>query len=87
MLHHWGLPVPGYSHRRPQGAYLYADYCAADVRAIQVDVANVIDERSWDLAVEQVQSFGQDGDGELFVLLATGPVLKLVPADAADDED
>jgi hypothetical protein len=42
----------------------------------------VIDERTFDLPLEQVQSFGQDEDGELFVLLASGPVLKLVEADA-----
>jgi glucose/arabinose dehydrogenase len=61
------------------GAYLFADYCAAGVRAIQVDGDAVVDERTWDLPVEQAQSFGQDTDGELYVLLESGPVLKLVP--------
>jgi glucose/arabinose dehydrogenase len=61
-----------------QGAYLFADYCAAGVRAIQVDGDAVIDERTWDLTPDGIQSFGQDNDGELFVLLASGPVLKLV---------
>ncbi|MGH9273366.1 MAG: PQQ-dependent sugar dehydrogenase [Acidimicrobiales bacterium] len=67
------------------GAYLYADFCTADVRAIQVDGDTVIDERSWDLSADQVQSFGQDDDGELFVLLASGPVLKLVPPEESDE--
>jgi glucose/arabinose dehydrogenase len=68
-----------------QGAYLFADSCLAGVRAIQVDGEAVIDERTFDLPLQQVQSFGQDEDGELFVLLASGPVLKLIAAD--DDED
>ena len=65
-----------------KGSYLFADYCADDLRAIQVDGDTVIDERTWDLSVGGVQSFGQDDDGELFVLLESGPVLKLVPPDA-----
>lgn len=69
-----------------QGAYLFADYCAPDLRAIQIDIGSVIDERSWNLSLDQVQSFGQDEDGELFVLLATGPLLKLVPAETRDDD-
>ena len=70
-----------------RGAYLFADYCANDLRAIQIDIGSVIDERSWNLSLDQVQSFGQDEDGELFVLLASGPVLKLVPADGAQEAD
>ena len=64
-----------------QGAYLFADFCAPGLRAIQVAGGEVIAERVWeDLGIEQVQSFGEDGDGELFVLMADGPVVKLVPA-------
>jgi glucose/arabinose dehydrogenase len=63
-----------------QGAYLFADYCRPGLGAIQVDGDTVIDERIWtDLGVEGVQSFGEDTEGEVFVLLASGPVLKLVP--------
>ncbi|MGH9273412.1 MAG: PQQ-dependent sugar dehydrogenase, partial [Acidimicrobiales bacterium] len=67
-----------------QGSYLFADYCASDLRAIQVDGSTVIDERSWDLSLDQAQSFGQDDDGELFVLLASGPLLKLVPPEGEE---
>jgi len=62
------------------GSYLFGDYCQPGLHAIQLDGDTVIDERTWtDLGVEGVQSFGEDTDGELFVLLAGGPVLKLVP--------
>ena len=63
-----------------QGAYLFADYCAPGLRAVQAYDGQVLAERTWgDLGVEQAQSFGEDEDGEVFVLLASGPVLKLVP--------
>ncbi len=69
-----GEVVPGLA-----GAYLYADYCSPGLRGIQVDGDTVIAERTWDLPLEQVQSLGQGDDGELYVLLASGPVLKVVP--------
>ena len=61
-----------------QGAYLFADYCSEGVRALQLDGTTVIDERAFELGFESVFSFGQDNDGELFVLLASGSVRKLV---------
>jgi glucose/arabinose dehydrogenase len=79
-----GYVYRGTSISELQGSYLFADYCAEGLRAIQLDGDAVIDERTWDLPAGGVQSFGQDGDGELFVLLESGPVLKLVPAEAAD---
>jgi glucose/arabinose dehydrogenase len=60
-----------------QGVYLFSDFCAAGIRGLQLDQGTVIDDRTWDLPVEQVQSFGQDDDGEVYLLLASGPVLKL----------
>jgi len=60
------------------GSYLFADYCLAGVRGLQVDGGAVIDQRTFDLPTPQVTSFGEDGDGELFVLLQGGQVLKIV---------
>lgn len=63
-----------------QGTYLFADYCAPGLRAIQVHEGQVLAERSWpELGGPQIQSFGEDGDGELYVLSAAGPILKVVP--------
>lgn len=63
-----------------QGAYLFADYCAPGLRAIQAHEGQVLAERTWpELGGSQIQSFGEDLDGELFVLSAAGPVLKVVP--------
>ncbi|MGK2948326.1 MAG: PQQ-dependent sugar dehydrogenase [Acidimicrobiales bacterium] len=61
------------------GTYLYADLCVPGLRGLQLDSGTVIDTRTWDLPVEQAYSFGQDDDGELYVLLGSGPVLKLIP--------
>jgi glucose/arabinose dehydrogenase len=69
-----------------RGVYVFADYCAAGIRGLQVDGATVVDERTWDLPVEQVISFGADNDGELYVLLQSGPVLKLTTPTAAAAE-
>ncbi len=60
-----------------RGAYLFADLCATGLRGVQVDRQTVVDERTWDLPIQGVTSFGQDNDGELFVLLGSGPVLKI----------
>lgn len=84
--------IGGYQYRGDaiaelQGSYLFADYCVAGLRAIQLDGGTVIDERAWDLPLAEVRSFGEDEDGELFVLLGSGPVLKLVPADEDEDDD
>ncbi|MFP5255515.1 MAG: PQQ-dependent sugar dehydrogenase [Acidimicrobiia bacterium] len=63
-----------------QGAYLFADYCAPGLRAIQVHDGAVLAERAWpELGGPQIQSFGEDGDGELYVLSAAGPISKVVP--------
>ncbi len=68
-----------------EGAYVFADYCAAGVNAIQVDGDTVIDSRTWDLP-GPLYSFGQGDDGELYLLVASGPVLKLTTPGAEDVE-
>lgn len=74
--------IGGYVYRGEQipdlqGVYLFSDYCGVGIRGLQLDQGTVIDHRTWDLTVEEVQSFGQDDDGEVYLLLASGPVLKL----------
>jgi glucose/arabinose dehydrogenase len=65
-----------------QGTYLFADYCAPGLRGLQLDQGTIIDERTWDLELEGVYSFGEDNDGELFILLADGPVVKVTDPSA-----
>jgi glucose/arabinose dehydrogenase len=77
-----GEDVPGL-----QGAYLYTDYCSTGVRALQVDGDTVIDTRTWDLPGDQMYSFGQGDDHEVYLLLLSGPVLKLTTPEAPDTTD
>ena len=63
-----------------QGAYLYSDYCGGFVRAVRVDGQEVSDSADLGLPVEQVASFGEDADGELYLLSLDGRVDKIVPA-------
>jgi glucose/arabinose dehydrogenase len=70
-----GRAIPGLA-----GAYLFTDLCHPGLRAITLGAdGEVADQRTFDLAPEQVQSFGEDADGELYVLQASGQVLRIVP--------
>lgn len=74
--------IGGYVYRGDKipglpGAYLYADSCRAGLRGLQLYEDVVIDTHTWDLPIEGIYSLGQDADGELYALLASGPVLKL----------
>ncbi len=66
-----------------QGTYLYADYCQSGIRAIQLDDGAIIDRRTWSLGTKNVFSFGQDNDGELYVLQESGSVVKITAPTAA----
>lgn len=75
--------VGGYVYRGTEvpdltGAYLYTDYCQDGLRALTVAGDRVSGTRTFDLPIQQVQSFGEDADGELYVLLTSGEVRRLV---------
>jgi glucose/arabinose dehydrogenase len=74
----------GYVYRGPavpslNGAYLFADYCSGSVWTLRPDghgafaMAQVLD------TLHNVSSFGEDADGELYVVDHSGLVLKVVP--------
>jgi len=55
------------------GRYFYSDYCAGFVRSFLASGLAVSEQRDWNIAKPgQVQSFGRDGQGELYVLTANG---------------
>lgn len=64
-----------------EGAFLFADYCAGQVRAIALTDDGVLD-RELDLGISVANpiSFGADADGEPFVLSAGGDIVRLLPA-------
>ena len=61
-----------------QGAYLYSDYCAGWIRAVRVAGGKVRDRADLGISASEVASFGEDADGELYVLSLGGKVWRLV---------
>jgi hypothetical protein len=64
------------------GVYLYSDYCSGFVRSFRFDGSRAVDERRWselEPADHAVTSFGEDADGELYLLTAGGAVHRIVP--------
>jgi glucose/arabinose dehydrogenase len=62
------------------GAYVFADFCRGRLEAFRLEdgLARGHDELGPEVA--NVASFGEDADGELYVLSLSGPVFRLVPA-------
>jgi len=76
-----GFVYRGTRIRTLAGAYVFADYCAGQLRALRLGKdAKVADERLLGAEVAQPISFAQDADGELYVLSQQGPISRLVPA-------
>ncbi len=63
-----------------RGAYLYGDYCDGVVRALVERRGKVVKTQPLGPQVEALSSFGQDLDGELYVLSLTNGLFRLVPA-------
>ncbi len=63
------------------GAYLYADYCNGEVRALVVDDdGEVVEQGGLGVDGGEVVSFAEDDDGEVLVLDVSGDVRRLLPA-------
>ncbi|QXC63399.1 PQQ-dependent sugar dehydrogenase [Aquihabitans sp. G128] len=63
------------------GAYVYADYCKGDVRAIRLgDDGTLAAEYDLGLHVDSPVSFAVDADGEPYVLSGGGNVERIIPA-------
>ena len=69
-----GSAIPGLV-----GAYVFSDFCLGRIEAIRVRNGNVIDQADLGLSVGSVSSFGQDDDGELYVLSLAGDLYRLAP--------
>ncbi len=85
-----GCAIPGL-----QGAYFFADYCSARIWSLRWSggaVSNVIDRTAelhpaGGLSIDLVSGFGEDADGELYILDLGGEVFRVVanaPAPATD---
>jgi glucose/arabinose dehydrogenase len=65
-----------------RGVYVYGDYCTAELRGLVVVDGREVDDRSLGVSVAEnsLSSFGEDLDGELYVLSTEGTVYRIEPA-------
>ena len=62
------------------GAYLYSDYCEGLVRGLVVEGGEVVAQGGLGISGQQVVSFAEDADGELYLLDFGGAVHRIDPA-------
>jgi len=70
-----GLRVPTLA-----GVYLFADFCDGAIRGLTVRDGALVDQAELGVTVAAPTSFGQDPDGELYVLSQEGGVFRIVAA-------
>ncbi|MGZ6963015.1 MAG: PQQ-dependent sugar dehydrogenase [Acidimicrobiia bacterium] len=63
-----------------RGGYLFADYCGGALRALAAQDGKVVQDRILPVRASTITSFGQDADGELYVLSDGGDVYRVDPA-------
>jgi glucose/arabinose dehydrogenase len=63
-----------------RGAYLYADYADGRVKAVRADGGRIVDRADLGVKAAPLSSFGEDGDGELYVLSLAGRLYRVDPA-------
>jgi glucose/arabinose dehydrogenase len=77
--------IGGYVYRGARipalrGAYLYSDYCDSTIRALVEQDGSVADRRDLGVTASQVTAFGEDQDGELYVLSQGDGLQRIDPA-------
>jgi glucose/arabinose dehydrogenase len=59
------------------GRYFYSDYCAGFLRSFASDGHTVSEQTMWDVGdIGNVQSFGEDAEGELYIVSDNGTVYR-----------
>jgi glucose/arabinose dehydrogenase len=62
------------------GRYLYADFCAGQIRSLVPGLPSATDDRSEGLSVDNPSSFGEDANGRLYVASLGGAVYRIEPS-------
>jgi glucose/arabinose dehydrogenase len=85
--HGQGCSVTGgmvYRGRRipwAQGLYFFSDYCSGWIRSFRYANGAVTELKEWRLPkVNSVTSFGEDAEGEIYVLSQNGSIQRIAPA-------
>jgi glucose/arabinose dehydrogenase len=61
-----------------QGSYFYSDLCGGWLRSFRHNGAQVSDQVDWALSTGGTYSFGEDAQGEIYVLSVTNTIYKIV---------
>jgi glucose/arabinose dehydrogenase len=59
------------------GRYVYGDYCVGRLRSFRVRGRRATDDRSLNLRVQELSSFGEDARGRVYATSLSGPVYRL----------
>lgn len=62
------------------GVYVFADYCLGELHGITTRDGELVDQRGLGVQVAAPTSFGEDAEGELYVLSQEGGVFRIVAA-------
>jgi len=64
-----------------QGRYLYGDFCSGWVRSFRMQGGQAVERTEWPTLAPggSILSFGEDSQGELYVLSGSGSVYRIVP--------
>jgi glucose/arabinose dehydrogenase len=76
--------ISGYVYRGAnipelEGAHLFSDYCNTQIRAIVEEDGQVVADRTLLAGPDLITAFGEDNDGELYVLSQRSGLLRLDP--------
>jgi glucose/arabinose dehydrogenase len=63
-----------------QGVYVFADFCNGSVQGLRMDGTRLVEHRALGPVAEQLASFGEDRDGELYVISLAGTLYRIDPA-------
>ena len=72
-----GVVYRGAAHPELTGAYLFTDYCNGQIRALRAADGGTVEERTFEAGGGDLVSFGEDAEGEVYVLSLEGPVYRV----------
>ncbi len=82
-----GYVYRGELHPSLDGVYIYGDYCSGEIIGLQMtDQGNIARLLSVKTERDQLVSFGEGADGELYVINQGGQVLRIEPLEVTDEE-
>ena len=83
---HGARSSAGWCNRGPslpwlEGAYLYADYCSGELWGLRYDGERVVEHALLNDSVRRVTAFGEDEEGDVYVVSFDGRIYRLAEKD------